>query len=127
MKLMKLKNLLLLAAAGTVLPGMADVVFKTVEKWSGGGKSLTAAVNSAQAGDTTIIQLSKDLTVNSDVEVRGSSTWFGSSSTEPKKIIITSSSNTRRTIYNKSYTYRTRVYAGATLVMSNIVYDCSGE
>ena len=127
MKLMKLKNLLLLAAAGTVLPGMADVVFKTVEKWSGGGKSLTAAVNSAQAGDTTIIQLSKDLTVNSDVEVRGSSTWFGSSSTEPKKIIITSNSNTRRTIYNKSYTYRTRVYAGATLVMSNIVYDCSGE
>ncbi len=122
-----MKILAFLALTFAALSGSAAVVTKDVTKWSGGGNSLTAAVNGALAGNTTIIRLSKDLTVNSDVEVRGPSTWFGSSSTEPKKIIITSNSNTRRTIYNKSYTYRMRVYAGATLVMSNIVYDCAGE
>ena len=121
MKLMKFKNLLLLAVVGAVLPGMADIVYKDVEKWSGGGKSLTSAVNGAKETDTTIIRLKNDLTVNSDVEVRGATAG------KIKKIIITSYDGSRRTIKNRSYTYRTRVYAGATLVMSNIVYDCAGE
>ena len=128
MKRANIKILSFLALTFAAFSSSAAVVTKDVTKWSGGGNSLTAAVNGALAGDTTIIRLSKDLTVNSDVEVRGPSTWFGSSSKESKKIIITSNSNTRRvTIYNKSYTYRMRVYAGATLVMSNIVYDCAGE
>ena len=121
MKQMKIKYLAFLALTFAALFASAAIVTKDVSKWSGGGSSLTAAVNGAKDTDTTIIRLTKDLVVNSDVEVRGGTKG------KIKKIIITSDGDVRRTIRNRSYTYRTRIYAGATLVMSNIVYDCAGE
>ena len=121
MKRSNMKILAFLALTFAALSGSTAVVTKDVEKWSGGGKSLTSAVNGAKETDTTIIRLKNDLTVNSDLEVRGATAG------KIKKIIITSYDGSRRTIKNRSYTYRTRVYAGATLVMSNIVYDCAGE
>ena len=71
MMLTKAKYLTFFAALLFSFSASAAIVYKDVEKWSGGGKSLTSAVNGAKETDTTIIRLKNDLTINSDLEVRG--------------------------------------------------------
>ncbi len=86
----------------------------TITGWSGNSvkpkeNRFTEAVNRASDGD--ILELQNDVTVNANVVIR-------------KRITVKSKDGNHFSIFNEGVSFGTTINAGATLIMTNVTYDC---
>ena len=116
MKRINVKHPVVFAALCALLPFFVEAEIYTATQWSGWlqwGQTenrLVELVNNAKDGD--IIELQNNLTVNANLNIR-------------KKITIRSKGNNLYTIKNKGKSYINNIHPGATLELTNIVYDCA--
>ena len=111
---MKLKNLnrfLFVASVVFLVQVAADAKTWQVSNWSGRNSNsyFTYAMNNASDGD--IIEITKNLTVNSDIQVY-------------KDVTVRSAGNNTYTITNKGRYYICNIHPGGKLTLTNIVVDC---
>ena len=114
MKAINAKCLALLALA-CLLPSVWAETW-SIKTWSGRQydkkERFTEAINSSKDGD--VLELQNDITVSSDIQLRD------------KRITVRSKNGSRYSIFNEGMTYGTKIHPGATLVMTNVTYDCHG-